>query len=956
MKRFLFLFIAFFGLVNAGSWCFEETANATSAGCTFGNGSYSFNGSWYYTSYIHNTTDGDYDTYAFPKARFGSLYLGGGFNVTYNLNSSINFTQFKWLVKHGLNNGTLWGNITENYTIPLTCYNSGQIILNFYLEIPPVGQYTSNYSLSCYTPSGKEYLENFTRYFFNDTAFYEEGLWAFDIGDSYAPPLIVDPTTYDICYAESANVSACTPQYNNGTYGVGNFTSSVFYNSSPWFYSRAYDTNWTAAALYYYPGYISERYYFNTSLINWIKVQNRVGCTIGNPANDRWYTINATLPTDCYNNPIYFNGGQTDNNITCFNGTINKSVYLGNWSGTVCSNGANPLYLGTADRALFENGLYINWTNHTGGASYYNLSATYNATNVSNNTMNELIPKTYSIVWAGAFANATLHWNGTTYAGTTTDNLTYSVNVTSGLIPSNITNVSYWWEGWTTGEVYVNTTVGNTSIYLSYWNTSQAINNSFPFEAEYIQTNYTIANLSNLATVTYHVTHFEFNGTEFLTATNTSNTSNFYYTYWVPVIGNASLNRTISANVSFCYNGTCRNISTQNQSYKTMGVIPSLNCTSGNFTSNASFWDSETMTPLNNVSVNVTMWYTFGNVTESLSGNYVTDSRGYFATCSNNNNTNLTGNITYVYTYIPGNYSTDSFFYSFPALDNVTDFINLTLTNLTNGSQVVFYVKNQDGESIPYFLIDIYKYNPLTLTYSFLKQVSTDIEGKGQTTLYISDSKYLFQVKNGSVNHTTFSFYEIICETGSTCPPYAIVLKIIQNITSDFFNYQAVDLNCSKASDNTSFSCTITTTNTSLYINETLSLCQWGALLCTNICNSTSTVQNDTLTCAIPNNASRYRWDFVVTTNLNRRIPLDNGIIEFPTRGLDLGAGGLILMFLISATLFFIGTFNPAVSVALAVVGVYFSNLMGLVYFSTPSIALISLAVIAGVIIYKVRT
>lgn len=675
--------------------CYEEFANSTSTGCTYGNGSYAFNGPWWYMSYVHNTTDGDYDTYAMPKPNYGGGGGEAGFNVTYYLNNSNNISGLWWQVKYGLVDGTgAYSNTTGNYSIPYSCFINNYSVTLRFNQSGVDGSNPSDVYLSCWNGTAFNLLFSSIRYLYNDTSFFEEGLWV-DSAMPYVPPTVPGAPTYDICYAEWANVSACTPQYSNGTYAQNNF-----YNTSPWFYYKIWDGNYsTRGLLYNNPSVETEIYYYNLSLVNWIKIQSRTGCT--NNTHDNYYTINGTIPAECYNNKIYIQGSQTSNNITCFNGTVNLTVYSGNWSGTICSNGANPLYLPTGDRALYESGLYINWTNGTVPASY-NLSATYNATNVSNTTTNELVNTTYRIVWAGQFVNATLHWNGVSYPATSDDLLTYTAYVIPDLVATNTTNVSYWWEGYTTGGVYVNTTVGNTSIYFSYWNTTFTLNNTEAIHSSYLGANYSIKNLSSLGNLSIQFYNFEYNGTLYDNFTNTTPANNgtnyyFYKPFWVNLISNTSLNRNFGVNATVSYNGINRTIGLQNLSYTVLNASLSLNCTSGNMTSNYSFIDADTGAYLDNVSINVSLNYTLSNVTFQTSGNYVTEARTFFGICSGYNFSNYTSNISINYTRIPGDYwpANITLFGNFE--DNVTTQYSLLLLNSSLGTEITFTITDITG-------------------------------------------------------------------------------------------------------------------------------------------------------------------------------------------------------------------------------------------------------------------
>jgi hypothetical protein len=140
--------------------------------------------------------------------------------------------------------------------------------------------------------------------------------------------------------------------------------------------------------------------------------------------------------------------------------------------------------------------------------------------------------------------------------------------------------------------------------------------------------------------------------------------------------------------------------------------------------------------------------------------------------------------------------------------------------------------------------------------------------------------------------------------------------------------------------------------------NSTFTVNKKGALLWTDLCNSSDITSSVTYTCDLLN-VSAGSFYYVLTAIVQGvSITLESGFITPPIQPSMWGDFGFFAAMLLTLTLFFAGIDNPAKAIVFAIFGLIFSAMIGLLSYNINQFIepLICVVLALAIVVWKVRS
>ena len=287
-------------------------------------------------------------------------------------------------------------------------------------------------------------------------------------------------------------------------------------------------------------------------------------------------------------------------------------------------------------------------------------------------------------------------------------------------------------------------------------------------------------------------------------------------------------------------------------------------------------------------------------------------------------------------------------------ISNKTNDVMLYLLPESDASETIIYVTDNNGNKIENAIVKVQRYYVGSNSYKTVAQVKTDYEGKGVTYLRVNEIYYRFIIEENSTIVRETQPTIITCTAGG-CPPYSITLSVNGQQLPNYFEYlNKIGYECDINEDTNILKCTVDDTS-QLMRKARLIVEKEGALEFENICNNTCESSACTLTCDLGNRTNNiYKYQLLAYVyDDNEPIVLKQNILSYKERLMDWGPLGLLLSFLIITTLGLIGIWNPSVSIVFSFLGIIAGYELGMLPVSISS--LIGLAVVVGILIYKLR-
>ena len=407
--------------------------------------------------------------------------------------------------------------------------------------------------------------------------------------------------------------------------------------------------------------------------------------------------------------------------------------------------------------------------------------------------------------------------------------------------------------------------------------------------------------------------------------------------------------RSYFANLTVSYQGNSRIMNSPVQNLTVYKIILT-NCSV--YTTRAlTFYvrDEETDNPIQNATIEVTfdVWKT-GEIKRNYAWKFYLENRNNQSVCIYPSWAEYT--INSMIQYYKAGYK-DRTYYIFTKINNSTTGVNLYLLSETSGNVIIVYVVNEDGNKISDAIVKIQRYYVGSNSYKTVAQVKTDHEGKGVTFLKVNEIYYRFIIeRNFTVLRETQPTI-ITCMSGG-CPPYPVTLSVSEQKPPKYFQYLGkIAYACILNEDTNILKCTVDDTS-QLMQKARLLVEKKGALkfdtLCDNYCESSAC----TLVCDLGNRTNNlYRYQLFAY--IPEQIVLEQKILDYLTGIIFWGSQGLLIGFVLVSTLFFVGIWNPVVSLLFAFLGIIVGYILGIIPVSVYS--LIGLALALVILIYKMR-
>jgi len=360
--------------------------------------------------------------------------------------------------------------------------------------------------------------------------------------------------------------------------------------------------------------------------------------------------------------------------------------------------------------------------------------------------------------------------------------------------------------------------------------------------------------------------------------------------------------------------------------------------------------DEETDNPILNatVEISIDVWKT-GEIKRNYAWKFYLENRDNQSICIYPSWAEYTIDAMIQY-YKPG--YMDRTYYLYTNISNATSGVSLYLLNISLGDMVIIYVEDENGNKVQDAIVKVQRYYVGSNSYKTVAQVKTDFEGKGVTFLRVNEIYYRFIIEKNYVVLSETRPTIITCTAGG-CPPYSLTLSVSEQVPALYFKYAGkIAYYCTINEETNILRCTVDDTS-QLMQKARLVVEEKGALkfdvICDNVCESSAC----TLTCDLGNRTNKvYRYTLYAYFSEPPRV-LEQSLLDYKVAIMFWGMQGLILAFILTGTLFFVGIWNPVVAMILAFFGILLGYLLGMVPVSISS--LIGLGIAIAILIYKMR-
>jgi hypothetical protein len=541
--------------------------------------------------------------------------------------------------------------------------------------------------------------------------------------------------------------------------------------------------------------------------------------------------------------------------------------------------------------------------------------------------------------------NASLMYNGTATASAVTkqgNNYFIYSNVSIPLLSANNTampwNLNYTLQ-WSNGtyQTLTNNTIGQ-DVYFAY-NIASFQAPTETLEGETFTVNSTTATALSYATLSNYITYYGINhnaaynaGTWSVTLTaptayTISNASTLYSSMLISFGGRSRTSQVNQTVTNYrLYIGPCGGIS--NTTWMTLYAFDERDLTEKNFSMGATF-----VAHSGSISYN----YSIDN-TSAAALNYTI--------CMAPSTKTFAVDGTIDYSSLP-QYEQRHYFLDNAMVSNTTGSLNLYMLNTTFATLTQFTVQDNNGVVQPDVIIQLQRWYTGTNTYRTVVMGKTDASGNAVIRIEQINAWYLIVFESGGTILQTFPSQEITSSTNT--------LKLNPQSHAEFWNYYGkVASQCNQNVSNW-LTCMVTDTS-GVMQSARLVLQRYGATDWTTVCDLTATGAGVTLPCFMDTNITgkAYYYTLTMNTNSGNRQLLDNGYIGAQNNALQLGKMGVLMAALLIFALVAVGSYNPAVALTFAVIGLIVTFILGLVTMSAG--ALIAMIIILAIMIKGMKS
>lgn len=371
------------------------------------------------------------------------------------------------------------------------------------------------------------------------------------------------------------------------------------------------------------------------------------------------------------------------------------------------------------------------------------------------------------------------------------------------------------------------------------------------------------------------------------------------------------------------------------------------NCTGGNITLNFTAYDEDT-----NALLNYSMDATFSYIavssdavcTKSFSHSYAGNSTFYVCI----NPSNATGYANATIKYWNSSYNTRYYYLSNASLTNNRQNISLYLLNSSSSTLITINILDQLSNPQPNIVVMIEKENIGNGTYTLVAEEMTDYSGTSYAYLKIGENYKILLTSNGIILREYNPF-----QLQST----SLTFYTSQSSIPEYFSYFGkVATSCNLDNSTNVLSCNYLDTS-GLTMKITFNVTQVTQAGDMSFCSSYSSGASGSFACNLTANSS-YKYSLVGTYY---SVPNDflwqSGYINLSSTENIFGAMGLIISLIFIIFMPFLANWDVRIALLLQGVGIIISLWAGFIYGgSNVQLLMILVAVIEGVVIYKIKT
>lgn len=273
---------------------------------------------------------------------------------------------------------------------------------------------------------------------------------------------------------------------------------------------------------------------------------------------------------------------------------------------------------------------------------------------------------------------------------------------------------------------------------------------------------------------------------------------------------------------------------------------------------------------------------------------------------------------------------------------------DIPLYLLNSGETANITVKVMDGGlEIPAF-VQFQRYYTSTNQYRAVSMVKT-AEGLGGALAKLRpyDVWYRVVVISPETGNAIKVFEPVRITTTD------LIFDVSSGTALDYWNYAGkVSGSCQFANSSGTISCTVVN-GEGLATASAFTVTKEGPLADIPVCSQSSTTAGTTYLCNVGNSTGNTYGYTLSATVQGKTVTINAGSITGQQTG-NFGNVGLLLTVFVIVGVAAMGAINPAVMVVLAILGIFVSQISGLALITRT--ALISLAAVGGILIYRMRT
>lgn len=290
-------------------------------------------------------------------------------------------------------------------------------------------------------------------------------------------------------------------------------------------------------------------------------------------------------------------------------------------------------------------------------------------------------------------------------------------------------------------------------------------------------------------------------------------------------------------------------------------------------------------------------------------------------------------------------FNTETYYFNNDTLNNITDYINLPLTD--GATLVTLTVTDENDNKVEGAYITVLKYDLTTDTAVTSEVLRTDSDGQALGSFVLNTDWYKFII--------VYEDRVVLSTSATRMLTTSRTFRV--NLGSDYFtNYEvAKDTNCHLIGDNNTYTYTFTYTGGSSVGQGCLYIVREGVEGSLTINSTCNTGNSGVVTLGFtPASSGSYVYvgKSYVTIDGEDYVCGSPYSIGYGMRFKTFGIEGLFYTFLVVLVLTCVGIYSPVIALFLNLFGFIASMLLGIFYLSWPS-AVLAFVILGGMAIYK---